>query len=227
MTWTTRAGVALATIVIVSSLAGAQPVPQQDPRQRLRRNEDRPQAKQQFDEALRKFRSEELPERLEGIAAMGTLDREPRAVEYLLEASNDENPTIRVKAIDTLGTMQATAATPSLLQRLFMRDTDEVTKRRILAALGRIGDTRATEPLLELVRRDVPADLKASALYALGEIGDETARPTIEAYAGRDATDPLSAVGKAALAKLNARPTPVEVPPVLAGSDRGGRPPAN
>ena len=225
MTRATRFGAALLATIVVASLARAQPAPQ-DPRQRLRRNEDRPQARQQFDEALRKFRSDDLPERLEGIAAMGTLDREPRAIEYLLEASNDPNPTVRVKAIDTLGTMRAEQATAPLLQRIFMRDCDVATKRRILAALGRIGDHRATGPLLELLDRDLPDDLKASALYALGEIGDEAARPTIEAYAARDASDPFSAVGKAALAKLNGRPAPVEVPPVLVGDDRGSGPAA-
>lgn len=224
-----RTGRLLAAVVavgVVTSVAGAQPLPQ-DPRQRLRRNEDRPQNRQQFEEALRKFRSEELRERLEGIEAMGTVEREPRAVEYLLEASNDQNPTVRVKAIDTLGTMRATQATAPLLQRIFMRDCDLPTKRRILAALGRIGDRRATVPLRDLLDRDVPPELKASALYALGEIGDEEARPAIESYANRDVGDPLSAVGKAALAKLNGRPAPVEVPPVLAGGARPGEPAPN
>jgi len=217
---------ALVAVVVVAALAGAQPITQ-DPRQRVRRNQDQPKNRQNFEEALRKFRSDELPERLQGIAAMGTMEKEPRAVEYLLEASNDESPTIRVKAIDTLGTMRAKPATAPLIQRIFMRDCDIPTKRRILAALGRIGDPRATAPLLDLLDRDVPADLKASALYALGEIGDEEARPAIESYAAREPSDPLSAVGKAALAKLNGRPVPVEVPPVLAGSGRGRAPAPN
>jgi HEAT repeat protein len=206
---------ALASLVVAAN-AVAQPA-SADPRQRLRRDQDRPQNRQQFDEAMRKFRSDELPERLEGIAALGTVEREPRAIEYLLEAANDENPTVRVKAIDTLGSMRATAATPVLLQRIFLRDTDLATKRRILTALGRIGDQRATAPLLDLLGRDVPTELKASALYALGEIGDDAARPAIEAHAALDPSDPLAAVGKAALAKLKSRPAPVEVPSVLVG----------
>jgi HEAT repeat protein len=217
---------ALVAVAIVAGLAGAQTPFNQDARQQLQRNRDQPQGHQKFEEALRKFRSDNLPDRLEGIAAMGTMQKEPRAIEYLLEASNDDNPTIRVKAIDTLGAMQARQATAPLLQRIFMRDCDVPTKQRILAALGRIGDSRATPPLLDLLERNVPSDLKASALYALGEIGDEAARPAIESYAHRDASDPLSAVGKAALAKLNARPTPVEVPPVLAGSPRNRGPAA-
>lgn len=218
-----RSGRLLAAILAVVTVATfAQAQLTQDPRQRLRRPQDRPQSRQQFEEALRKFRSEDLPERLEGIAEMGRVEKEPRAIEYLLEAANDENPTVRVKAIDTLGTMGAPQATAPLLQRIFMRDTDLPTKKRILAALGRIGDRRATAPLLDLLDRDVPDELKASALYALGEIGDEDARAAIEAYAARDTSDPLSAVGKAALAKLKSRPAPVQVPPVLAGSDRNG-----
>jgi HEAT repeat protein len=217
---------AVATIALVAGAVGAQPITP-DARQRLRRDRDRPQNHQQFDEALRKFRSDDLAERVEGIAEMGTIERDPRAIEYLLEAANDSNATIRVKAIDTLGTMRARSATPALLQRIFMRDCDVQTKRRILAALGRIGDSRATGPLIDLLDRDVSSDLKASALYALGEIGDEDARPIIEAYALRPADDPLSVVGKAALAKLNSRPAPVEVPPVLVGGNRDGGPTAN
>lgn len=221
-----RFAAALLAVMVLGTDASAQPITQ-DPRQRVRRREDRPQGRQEFEEALRKFRSDEVPERLEGIAALGALDREPRAIEYLLEASNDENPTIRVKAIDTLGTARAPEATAPLLQRIFMRDCDLATKRRILAALGRIGDPRATAPLLDLLERDVPHELKASALYALGEIGDDAARPAIESYASRDASDPLSTVGKAALAKLNSRPTAVEVPPVLAGGAPPGEPASN
>lgn len=217
-----RALVAGAVVLgLLSNAAQAQPGPP-DPRERFRRSEDRPQRQQKFDDALRKFKSDDLRERLEGIQALAASEKEPRAVQYLLEAANDPNPTVRVTAIDALGTMRAKEATGPLLQRIVMRDTDDATERRILAALGRIGDPRASRPLVDLVHRpDISTDTKASALYALGEIGDPSALPTIEEFAAHDTSDPLSAVAKAARAKIQNRPPPTEVPPALA-SDRFG-----
>jgi HEAT repeat protein len=214
-----RASLAIGVLVSASLLAtsvAAQPSPA-DPRQRLQRSQQRPQTQQRFDESLRKFNDDDVPTRLEGIQEMGTLEDEPRAVEYLLEAANDPNPTIRVKAIDTLGNMKAKEAVGPLMQRIHMRQTDEPTKRRILACLGKIGDERATTPLLRIVaREDMPNDLKASAIFALGEIGDDEALPTLQALADGPESDPLRPVAKAAVGMIRNRPTPVEVPPVLA-----------
>ena len=66
-----------------------------------------------------------------------------------------ERETRRIKAIDTLGHIKAKEATPLLIQQLFMRDTDLGTKQRILACLGKIGDTRATRPLIDFLARDL------------------------------------------------------------------------
>jgi HEAT repeat protein len=213
-----RAAIVLGVLVSLGALAtvvAAQQAAPGDPRQRLRAQQ-RPQTQQRFDESLRKFNDDDVPTRLEGIQEMGTLEDEPRAIEYLLEAANDPNPTIRVKAIDTLGNMKAKEAVGPLLQRIHMRETDEPTKRRILACLGKIGDDRATTPLLRLVARDsVPTDLRASAIYALGEIGDDAALPALEELAEAPTDDPLRPVAKTAVGMIRNRPTPVEVPPVL------------
>jgi HEAT repeat protein len=203
-----------ATVVATQVLAQTSPV---DPRERLRNSQQRPQQQQQFDDSLRKFTSDDVSTRLEGIREMGTMRDEPRAIDYLLEAANDPNPTIRVKAIDTLGDMQAKAAVPALVQRIQMSDTDLPTERRILACLGRIGDKQATEPLLDIIERDdLSIDLKASAVYALGEIGDDAALPTLEALAAGDVDDPLRPVAKAAVSMIHNRPAPTVVPPALA-----------
>jgi len=200
---------------LLATHVAAQPTPA-DPRQRLGRAQQRPQTQQRFDESLRKFNETDIPTRLEGIQELGTLQDEPRAIEYLLEGANDPNPTIRVKAIDTLGNMKAKEAVGPLMQRIHMRETDEPTKRRILASLGKIGDDRATAPLLHIVARtDVPNDLKASAIYALGEIGDDAALPALEALAEAPQDNPLRPVARTAVSMIRNRPTPVEVPPVL------------
>src|SRR5262245_58173665 len=167
-----------------ASIAAAQPAPSADPRaryQREQRDQDRPRQQQQFDESLRKFESDDLPTRLEGITAMGQIDKkdEPRALAYLLSAANDPNPSVRAKAIETLGHMGAKEATSPLVQRLFMRDTDDFTRRIILATLGMIGDKRAVNPLLSFADGKANVDTRAGAIYAIGEIGDRKALPAL------------------------------------------------
>jgi HEAT repeat protein len=185
-------------------IAGAQPTPAADPRARYQREntrQDRPRTQQQFDESLRKFEAEDLPTRLEGIAAMGQIDKkdEPRALAYLLSAANDPNMSVRAKAIDTLGQMRATEATTALVQRLFMRDTDDFTRRRILASLGRIGDKRAVDPLLDFAGGRAAVETRAGAIYAIGEIGDREAVPALEQIANGTDDPALRDVAKVAI----------------------------
>jgi len=207
-------------VLLAAAMAGAQPSPSADPRARYQRDQrdtDRPKTQQQFDESLRKFESDDLPTRLEGIAAMGQIDKkdEPRALAYLLSAANDPNPSVRAKAIDTLGHMHAKEATTPLVQRLFMRDTDDFTRRRILASLGMIGDKRAVEPLIDFADGKANPQTRAGAIYALGEIGDQKSLPALERIAS-DGDDPmLRDVAKVAIQRIKARPRPTETPPSL------------
>jgi HEAT repeat protein len=227
-----RAANALAGVLLLGPLAAssatAQPSPSADPRaryQREQRTSDRPRTQQQFDESLRKFESDDLPTRLEGIAAMGQIDKkdEPRALPYLLSAANDPNLSVRAKAIDTLGHMRATEATTALVQRLFMRDTDDFTRRRILASLGMIGDKRVIEPLFDFAGGKASAQTRAGAVYAIGEIGDQSSLPALEQIANGGDDPALRDVAKVAIQRIKAQPLPTEVPASL-GGDRGGPP---
>jgi HEAT repeat protein len=229
-----RAADALAGMLLLGLLAAAsasaQPAPAADPRARYQREQDtskdRPRTQQQFDESLRKFEADDLPTRLEGVAAMGQIDKkdEPRAVTYLLSAANDPNVSVRSKAIDTLGHMRAKEATTALVQRLFMRDTDDFTRRRILASLGRIGDKRAIRPLLDFASGKANVDTRAGAVYAIGEIGDPDAIPALERIAAEGDDPALRDVAKVAVRRIKAQPRPTEVPPSLAGDRRGPGP---
>jgi HEAT repeat protein len=214
--------------LLSGSSATAQPSPSADPRARYQREQksDRPRTQQQFDESLRKFEAEDLPTRLEGIAAMGQIDKkdEPRAVTYLLSAANDPNVSVRSKAIDTLGHMRAKEATTALVQRLFMRDTDDFTRRRILASLGMIGDKRAVEPLLDFAGGKANPQTRAGAVYAIGEIGDQRSLAALEQIANGDDDPALRDVAKVAIQRIKAQPTPTEVPASL-GGDRREPPP--
>src|SRR5579875_3201382 len=201
---------ALLTAAALPALAHAQvPLSQENP-SRLRNSYNRPQASQKLDEAARKVNSDDPDQRLEGVKDLGELEGETRAVEYLMQAVNDPDQRVRIKAIDTLGNVKAKDATPFLVQQLFLRDTDVTTRQHILAALGKIGDKRATASLLDIVARaNDPA--RGNAIFAL---------------AGSGAEEPLRRLAEEAIRKIEQRPAPTVVPPALAVDRRGAGPAA-
>jgi HEAT repeat protein len=220
-----RRGVyALALVTVAATalpaLTRAQvPLSQENP-SRLRNSYNRPQASQKLDEAVRKVNSDDPDQRLEGVKDLGELEGETRAVEYLMQAVNDPDQRVRIKAIDTLGNVKAKDATPFLVQQLFLRDTDVTTRQHILAALGKIGDKRATASLLDIVARaNDPA--RGNAIFALGDIGDPAALAPLRALARSGADEPLRRLAEEAIRKIEQRPAPTVVPPALAVDRRG------
>ena len=226
-----RASARLAlAIVVVPALAFAQdsivPFGQEgNPRTNLRDRYHKPENSQKLSDSVRKLQSEDVEERLEAIRTLGQLE-DPKATEYLVTAASDLDMRVRIKAIDTLGHVKAKDATPLLVQQLFMRDTDLGTKQRILATLGRIGDTRATGPIMDFLARNVDPAVRGNAIFALGDIGDPAALPSLEALA-KDGQDPLlRSLAAEAARKIRTRPAPAVVPPALAVDRRapGGAP---
>lgn len=184
------------------------------------------QAQAKFDEALRKFQDDDPQVKLEGIAALGTVaDDRPKAIGYLLQTANDPDTSFRIKSIDTLGNMQAREAVSPLVQQLFMRDTDRNTKQHILVALGKIGDERATKPILDFLARGGDVAVRGNAIYALGEIGDKTALPPLEAIEKSGDDDALKALARTAAQRIRERPAPEVLPSTLAVERRRGGPP--
>ncbi|HJQ85681.1 MAG TPA: HEAT repeat domain-containing protein [Candidatus Binatia bacterium] len=210
----------LLAAALVPPLAAAQ-VPNDDntPRSRLRDRYRSPQNAQKLSDNVRKLNGDNPEERLEAIRGLGEVN-DPKAIEYLVRAANDPDMRIRIKAIDTLGQIKAKDATPLLIQQLFMRDTDIGTKRRILASLGKIGDTRATSPIVDFLARDLDPAARGNAIFALGDIADPAAVPPLEAIAN-DGDPLLRGIAAEALRKIRDRPSPEVVPPALAGDRRG------
>jgi HEAT repeat protein len=193
---------------------------------RLRDRYKSPQNNQKLDDTLRRLRSDDVDERLTAVRALGDLSgSEPKATEYLIAATSDPDMRVRIKAIDTLGLAKVKDATPILVQQLFMRDTDVGTKRRILAALGKIADPRATQPIIDFMSRDVDPAARGTAIYALGDIGDPVAVPALEAIAGNGDAE-LSGLAREAARKIRERPQPGPlVPALVVDQARGnGRP---
>ena len=211
-------------IVVLASLVGAaaaQPIPQDEGRTRLRDRYSKPQASAKLDDSLRKVKGEDLDARLEAIQNLGQLTSEKKAVDALLECATDPDMRIRIKAIDTLGNAQVKDATSLLVQQLFLRDTELATKQHILAALGKIGDPRATGPLLDFVARDIDPAVRGNAVFALGDIGDRAAVPPLETLAADGHDENLRRLAREAVRKIRERPQPPVVPPALAVDRRG------
>ena len=222
-----RAARFILAALILPALAWAQiPGDPDPPRTRLRDRYRTPQTTQKLSDNVRKLQSEDPAERLEAIHGFGELN-EPKAIEYLVGAANDPDMRIRIKAIDTLGQIKAKEAIPLLVQQLFMRDTDLGTKRRILVSLGKIGDDRATRPIIDFMSRDVDPSARGNAIFALGDIGDPAAIAPLEAIAN-DGDPGLRGLAAESIRKIRARPAPSVVPPALAVDRRGGpaQPPA-
>lgn len=185
------------------------------PRTRLRDRARGQNTGPKVEDQVKKLASEDPAERMEGVRGLAE-SNDPKAIEYLIGAVSDPDDRIRVKAIDTLGQLKATEAVPLFVQQLFLRDTNSATKVRLLAALGRIGDKRATQPILDVLSRDADRPLRGNALYALGEIGDPKALPALEELAAAADDEAVRALAAETARKIRERPAPVAQPPALA-----------
>jgi HEAT repeat protein len=197
---------------IATAWAQASPL---DGRGRLRDRYEKPRQQQKLDEAIRKFNEEDTQTRLEGVEGLGENAEDAKAIDYLLRGAADANPSVRVKCIDTIGDGRVKQAVPLLVQQLFMRDTTLATKQHILAALGKVGDTHATQPILDFLARDVEPSVRGSAVYALGDIGDRKALPTLERLAKQSTDENFRGLTLSAIRKIEQKPAPSVVPPAL------------
>ncbi|MGH7915206.1 MAG: HEAT repeat domain-containing protein [Candidatus Binataceae bacterium] len=96
----------------------------------------------------------------------------PKAQEMLIEGLTDHDIRVKIRAIDILGAQQSTLAVPLMTQQLFLRETQAVVKLHIVAALGRIGDSRGTLPVIGYLKEAPNDQARGTAVFALGEIGD-------------------------------------------------------
>ena len=220
-----RRGVAFGVLLLLPVIAHAQAINPTDNsnRSQLRdrfNSATKPQTKAKLDEALRNFNSDDQASRLDGVGQLGTVEDEPKAIGYLLQGANDPDKAVRLKSIDVLGQIRAKDAVAPLVQQLFMRDTDEVTKQHILVALGKIGDSRATKPILDFLARDGDRRIRGNAVFALGDIGDRNALDTLERIADGGDDPTLRSVAQIAVRKIREKPEPELVPSALAQERR-------
>ena len=153
------------------------------------------------DEWARKMKSDDPLERLEGVRSLGE-STDPAAVPYLVQALGDADMRVKAKAIDACGSARAGDATPVLVQMLFLRGTEPEVERRILAALGKIGDPRAAAPMKEYLGRDLDKATRGTALFALGDIADPESLAFLETYERTEPDPTLKRIAREARAKV-------------------------
>src|SRR5438034_140201 len=74
--------------------------------------------------------------------------------------------------------------------------------QHVLAALGKIGDTRSTRPILDFLAQDSNAETRGTAVYTLGEIGDISVRDDLKTLRDRERDPRVQQIADEALAKL-------------------------
>lgn len=193
-----------AALFLVPAVVGAQNIGGFGPSAQDRYNKRQKGSIASIDEYVRRLESGDADERLEAVKSLGE-SKDEKAVEYLVQAVGDQDVRIRAKAIDMLGHMRATEATPVLIQYLFLRTTDPQMKSLILAALGKIGDERASKPIIEFLQRDLDSHTRGTAIFALGEIGSTESEELLGTVVQSNEDRNIRRLANEALAKVKSR----------------------
>ena len=128
---------------------------------------------------------------------------DPKAQEMLIEGLTDRDIRVKIRAIDLLGAQQSTAAVPLMTQQLFLRETQAVVKLHIVAALGRIGDSRGTLPVVGYLKEASDDQSRGTAVFALGEIGDPHATDVLVQTVTNDRNPMVRKLAQESLEKID------------------------
>jgi HEAT repeat protein len=203
----------LAAYTVVSAQYGLNPYHTQQPDLRS------PYAKYRDGTSVEQFAklldSPDVKQRLMAVEDLGQSE-DPHAVNYLLKAMDDVDLRVEARAIDYLGSRRSSDATPLLAQKLFFTGSPGPLQKRILSALGKIGDPSASRPILDFISQEHNPDVRGTGIYTLGEIGDVTIRDDLERL-GESESDPrLKRLIAEALVKMTTMSRPPKqsyVPP--------------
>ena len=128
---------------------------------------------------------------------------EPKAQEILIQGLTDPDIRVKIRAIDILGAQQATLAVPLMNQQLFLRETQAVVKLHIVAALGRIGDSHGTLPVVGYLKQAPDDAARGTAVFALGEIGDPHATDILVQTVTNDKNPMVRKLAQESLEKID------------------------
>jgi hypothetical protein len=114
------------------------------------------------------------------IRILGKMGAE-EAVETLVEyVDADKDPQLQKVTFKALGEIGHEDATQPLADKLVMEN--DIVRSHAARALGLLGDTRAVEPLTDVLADDADDNVRASAAWALRQIGTEAALEAAAEY---------------------------------------------
>jgi hypothetical protein len=145
---------------------------------------------------------------------------DPKAQEMLIEGLTDPDIRVKIRAIDLLGAQQSTASVLLMTQQLFLRETQAVVKLHIVAALGRIGDSRGTLPVVGYLKQASDDQSRGTAVFALGEIGDPHATDVLVQTVTNDRNPMVRKLAQESLEKIDGELTTAHSRQQTAQSDR-------
>ncbi len=180
---------------------------------RARDRVDRKKKGANITEWVRRLNNDQPETRLEAVKSLGD-SKDPEAIEHLVNATADIDIRVKIKAIEYLGNLRATDATPVLAQQLFLRNIHMGVKKKVLIALGKIGDPRGAEPIVEFLRRNLDENTKGVAIYALRDVGNEQVLVFLDNIAEDDASPPIKQLATRAATDIRSRLSP-EFEPVI------------
>ena len=197
-------GAALLVMFVVVAAGVARPAAAQISGQQMRQRYEKNTKGANISDYSRRLQSEDADTRLEAVKSLGA-SKDKQAIEQLIRALGDTDVRVQAKAIDMLGEMRANEATPVLIQYLFLRTTEPQMKQRILASLGKIGDPRAAQPIVEFLHRDLDPATRGTAIYALGDIGSSDAVQPLSEISVTDGDPTARRLASEALGKVQAQ----------------------
>jgi HEAT repeat protein len=181
--------------------------------QKIRERTEKKKKGTNVTEWVRRLRSDRPETRLEAVKSLGE-SKDPKAIDPIIGATEDTDIRVKVKAIEYLGNLRATDATPILAQQLFLRDVHPGVKQKILIALGKIGDQRGAEPIMDFLRRNLDIPTKGTALFALRAVGNDNVLTFLDDYAQTEPSPPLRLLAQQAALDIRHRLSP-EFSPVV------------
>jgi len=129
--------------------------------------------------------------------------KDPEVDTILSESMSDPDIRVKMKAIDILGSRESNAAVSPMSQMLFLRSTEPIVKLHLVAALGRIGDSGGTLPVMQFMEEQSDDRARGTAVFALGEIGGDRAVPLLASAAQMDRSLMVRRLAKEALEKID------------------------
>ncbi len=164
-------------------------------------------------EWVRRLKNDRPETRLEAVKSLGT-SKDPKAIEHIMSATADSDIRVKNKAIEYLGNLRATDATPILVQQLFLREVSPGIKHKILVTLGKIGDPRGATPIMEFLKRRLDQNVKAVAIRALSDVGNDSVLAFLDDVSRTDPSQPLRQLAADAAVSIRHRLSP-EFSPVV------------